>query len=275
MNAKGESMDINEYISAPDGEMPLDRIVTDGGMCAIFRTAAVIGDSLSSGEFESLDSGGSKGYHDTFEYSWGQYLARDCGSKVYNFSRGGMTASEYCDSFAQESGFWDPCKAAQCYILALGYNDLFGLDMPAGSAADIHPDEPDKNEKTFAGYYGRILSRYHRISPRAYFFLMTMPKEGCDSEDRERKRASHAALLCGIADIFPHTYVIDLYRYAPVYDDDFKRRFYLGGHMSPAGYRLTAKMTESCIDYIIRHDPEDFAQAGFIGTDIWNVSARP
>ena len=29
-----------------------------------------IGDSLSSGEFESLDEAGNRGYHDMFEYSW-------------------------------------------------------------------------------------------------------------------------------------------------------------------------------------------------------------
>ena len=51
-------------------ERPLDNITPDGGLSAIFRTICCVGDSLSSGEFESLDENGNKGYHDYFEYSW-------------------------------------------------------------------------------------------------------------------------------------------------------------------------------------------------------------
>lgn len=68
--------------------------------------------------------------------------------------------------------------------------------------------------------------------------------------------------------------MIDLNKYAPVYDEEFKRRFYLGGHMNPMGYILTAKMTMSYIDYIIRQHPEDFAQVGFIGKGVHNYTAK-
>ena len=36
-------------------EKPLERLLPDGGFCGIFRTIACIGDSLSSGEFESMN----------------------------------------------------------------------------------------------------------------------------------------------------------------------------------------------------------------------------
>ena len=75
-------------------ERPLERLAPGGGYCAILRTVGCVGDSLASGEFESMDENGERGYHDMFPYSWGQFLARDCGSTVYNFSRGGMTAKE-------------------------------------------------------------------------------------------------------------------------------------------------------------------------------------
>ena len=77
-----------------------------------------------------------------------------------------------------------------------------------------------------------------------------------------------------MAELFDYTYVLDLRKYAPEYDAEFKRNFYLGGHMNPAGYMLTAKMVMSYIDYLIRHNPEDFAQVGFIGTGHHNVSAK-
>lgn len=98
-------MDISRFIKQ-EGEKPLDNIVTNGGFCGIFRTVACIGDSLSSGEFEGFING-HPAWYDCYEYSWGQYMARDTGTKVYNFSKGGMTAREYCETFAKESGYWN------------------------------------------------------------------------------------------------------------------------------------------------------------------------
>ena len=86
-------------------ENPLKNVVNNGGYCAIFKTIGCIGDSLSSGEFESIDEAGNMCYHDWYEYSWGQCIARHTGSKVYNFSRGGMTAKEYMEGFAESRGF--------------------------------------------------------------------------------------------------------------------------------------------------------------------------
>ena len=123
-------MNIHEYLQVDENEKPLDRIVTDGGFCGIFRTIACIGDSLSSGEFESLKEDGTKSYHDFYEYSWGQYIGRSCSSKVYNFSKGGMSAKEYIESFADAKGYWDSDKLAQAYIIALGVNGFASWQNP-------------------------------------------------------------------------------------------------------------------------------------------------
>ena len=90
-------MDLARYY-ASENEKPLEQIPEEGGFAGIFRRIACIGDSLSSGEFEAVDSAGQRGYYDFFEFSWGQYLGRLVGSTVYNFSRGGMTAKHYCES---------------------------------------------------------------------------------------------------------------------------------------------------------------------------------
>ena len=63
-------MNINE-IFADVNEKPLDNIVEGYSNTSIFRTIGFIGDSLSSGEFESRDEEGNVGYHDMYEYSWG------------------------------------------------------------------------------------------------------------------------------------------------------------------------------------------------------------
>ena len=118
-------------------EKPLDRLIEGYSNTSIFRTIAFIGDSLSSGEFETVDKDGNKCYHDMFDYSWGQYIARKNGLKAYNFSRGGMTAKLYLDSFAEENGFWDKNKACQSYVIALGVNDLFNENMEIGDISDV------------------------------------------------------------------------------------------------------------------------------------------
>ena len=244
-------------------EKPLENIPSDGGYTAIFRTIACIGDSLSSGEFEADNKNGGSSYHDMFEYSWGQFMGRMCGSKVFNMSRGGMTAKEYCESFADANDYFNPKYAAQCYIIALGVNDLFGQKQDVGCRDDINAED----KKTFAFYYAEIIERYKKIQPRAKFFLMTMPREGEKDEHLELKK-KHSELLYSFAEKYGNTYVLDLFNYAPEYNAEFKEKFYMRGHMNPAGYLLTAKMAAAYIDYIIRHNMQDFKEIGFIGTDL-------
>lgn len=247
-----------------ENEKPLESLVTDGGFVGIFRTIACVGDSLSSGEFESIDDEGKKHYHDLYDYSWGQYIARMVGCKVYNFSKGGMTAQQYIESFADQRGFWDTELASQAYIIALGVNDLFNKHMPLGSIEDICLEDYTKNKKTFCGYYAAIIQRYKEIQPDAKFFFMTMPKSANEAQNKITEE--FLALLNKMTEIFSNSYVIDLYNYAPVYDASFREKFFLGGHMNACGYILTAKMVASYIDYIIRHNMEDFKQIGFVGT---------
>lgn len=263
-------MDLKKLLG-DENEKPLDRLTPDGGFCRVFRTIGCIGDSLSSGEFESCDEAGNVGYHDYFEYSWGQIMARHCGIKVYNFSRGGMTAKEYWESFAENNGFWDEDKLCQAYIIALGVNDLFGQKQKLGSIGDIDLDNYHNNQETFAGYYARIIQRLKSMQPKARFFLVTLANDNICSDP---STAGMRDLLYDLAKLFEYTYVIDLEQYGPVYDADFKAKFYLGGHLNAAGYTLTANMIESYIDYIVRHHFEDFLQTGFIGKDVHYCKAK-
>lgn len=269
-------MNIRDYMG-DENERPLDRIVDAGGFASLFRVFACVGDSLASGEFETLDEAGGKSFHDLFEHSWGQYMARAMGSKAYNFSRGGMTAKVYMESFAEEMDFWNPEKACQAYILALGVNDIsknLRDGWPLGGMDDVK-DDWRNNGKTFAGYYGAIIQRYKEISPDAKFFLLTLPRDPERPPERMPLEEAHTALIRAMARHFDNAYVIDLREYAPVYDRAFKENFYLNGHMNPCGYILTAKMLMSYMDFIIRHNMDDFREAGLIGTPFKNVRPRP
>lgn len=263
-------MDIRKYMT-DSSEKPLDRISDDGGFTGIFNTIACIGDSLSSGEWQTRNKDGSWTYTDVFWYSWGQYISRMTGTKVYNFSRGGMTAAEYMQSFADEKDYWNPIFKSQAYIIALGANDITRVingSLAMGSVTDIG-EQYTENAESFTGYYAAIIQRYKIIAPDAKFFLMTQPHDESVS-DRDRLQDEHQKLLYDIANMFSNTYVLDFRKYAPVYDQEFKKNFYLNGHMSPSGYLLTAKMTASYIDYIIRKYPEDFLEVGLINTELIN-----
>ncbi len=264
-------MDINQRIEQmyfDPAEKPLDRLAVDGGFASIFRAVAFVGDSLSSGEFETVEENGvTHHYYDMFPYSWGQYMARMCGFTAYNFSRGGMTASEYCDSFAEAKGFWDKSYNVQAYVIALGVNDLVGAKQIIGEMSDINTDDPTQNAKTFTGYYARIIQQYKAIQPDAKFFLVTAPRSKPYEATPEATAAldAHAKRMQELAEFFPNTYCIDLRTYGPEHDEDFIEKFYLYGHMNALGYRLSAVLTASYMDYIVRHHYKDFINVPFIG----------
>lgn len=249
-----------------ENEKPLDNLVSDGGFCGIFRKIACVGDSLSSGTMELTDENGNRVCHNLYDYSWGQYMARTTGAKVYNFSVGGLTAKGYFEIYADEKGFWDKDKLCQAYILAFGVNDLLNEGQKMGNISDVDFEDYNNNNKTFAGFYAKIIQKYKELNPDAVFFLVTMPK-GMIAPDKEDLKKEHASLLYDMADVFKNTYVIDFNKYAPVYDEDFQKKFALGGHLNPMGYMLTAKMIMSYIDYIIRSDMEAFKKTAFIGMD--------
>ncbi len=266
-------MNIKEFMGVLPGEKPLDRLVTDGGFCGIFRRIAVIGDSLSSGEFESVKEDGTHVYHDMYEYSWGQYIGRSCGSTVYNFSKGGMTAKAYMEEFADKFDLWNRDKLCQAYIIALGVNDIHGQKMEIGTIDDVCKEDYTKNAPTFAGYCAQIIQKMKALQPRAKFFLVTEPSDG-NPEGRDEKRKQVRDLLEQFTQYFDRTYLIDLFTYAPANDDAYRDVFRLG-HLTATGYILTARMVESYIDYIIRQNPKDFSQVGFIGTDLYYEPEEP
>lgn len=272
-------MIINEMLGVSPGEKPLDQLILNGGFCGIFRTIACIGDSLSSGEFESLDQEDKVGYHDYFEYSWGQYMARNIGATVYNFSRGGMTAIEYCENFASQMGFWNMRLAAQAYIIALGVNDMNHLERYEngfGKMTDVDFDDEEKNKKSFIGYYCKIVQKIRKVQPQSKIFVMTMPRESGRLVKPEilKYYEDHAEFLRSLPNYFKNLYILDFRKYAPVYDSAFDDKYRMGGHLNPAGYLLTARMVESYIDYLIRKNYKDFSQVGFIGTGFYNKNEK-
>ena len=257
-------MDMTRFY-ANENEKPLDNIISDGGFCGIFRTIGCIGDSLSSGELESKDEEGRVGYHDFYEHSWGQYMARATGSKVYNFSKGGMTGKEFCETFAAKCGVYERENLCQAYIIALGVNDISRGD----EIGDVENIDTVKGrvagDMSIIAYQAQIIKVLKSLQPDAKIFIMTIPYSESKSAERSKREDELAEGLRKLADKTKNCYVIDLRKYGPVHDKKFDETFRLG-HMTPAGYMLISKMVMSYIDYIIRNNHKDFNQVGFIGT---------
>ena len=217
-----------------------------------------------TGEGTEYDENGNIVYTDMYEYSWPAVLERITGTKYNNYSRGGMTAREYVQSWADENGFW---QWNQAYIIALGNNDSFVFGHPLGSVKDVNADCPQDNGDTFFGNMGKIVSKLKTIEPNARIFVVTpqLRGEACDNDIRYI--ASELAKLC---DMFEFTYLLDMTAHAPVYDAEMRKSFGLGFHPNPMGYYAYALIVGNYIDYIIRSNPQEFATIPFVGTLLKN-----
>lgn len=257
---------------------PIKKFVPDGGLTSIFRTIGFIGDSLSSGEHESYNEKDGKGYWDYMEYSWGQYIARKCGLKAINFSRGGLTAKEFfpftLGNDGRANNIFDEKNKCQAYVIALGVNDMNHLDeryTGFGSFEDVDFKNEDNNKTTFVGEYVKIIQKLRKIEPKCRIFVVTTPMEKPMTKEKKALFSRMNEFLRELPDHFEFLYVIDLWKYAPIYDGKrMKTKYFCGGHMSAAGYKFTGDMISTYIDYIIRKNPKDFTQVGFIGKGVHN-----
>jgi hypothetical protein len=126
-----------------------------------------------------------------------------------------------------------------------------------------------------SGVLGRAFCvEIKRIQPKARVFLMTIPRNPSEPPERTEYANKLTEAIYKFADAFEFTYVIDLQKYGPAYDDDFRRHFFLDGHMNAAGYQFHGRLAASYIDYIIRHNMDDFMQIGFVGTPYKNVNYK-
>lgn len=248
----------------PQSEPLADGVYMTPGLCGIFHTWGFVGDSLCSGELESVEKDGKNGYNDIYDYSWGQRMCAYMGVTGDNYSVGGETAEGWIRHFwnnpkNRNNNIDAKADPKQAYIIALMANDSH-RGIPAGNVkTDVDLDDYNNNKgETFAGSYAGIIQRLKSIQPDAKFFVVTAPKG--------RNVPDYNDVVRSMADIFENVYVIDLAKYAIDYSDpDFRKANFTGGHMNAIGYEYTAWMFLNYIDWIIRSRPEEFLETGFIG----------
>lgn len=136
---------------------------------SLFEKFGVVGDSFASGELYFNSS-----YHDKYNISWGQIMARKHGTICTNYSSGGLhtrswlTANKGLPLLLSS----DP---EDIYYLALGINDVYSLGIDyLGSITDITSHESyDDYGDTFYGNYGRIIEQILEHAPHAKIVMFT------------------------------------------------------------------------------------------------------
>ena len=251
---------------------PISKIKEDAGLVSIFRSIGCVGDSLSSGEHEKKINGKTY-WNDYYEYSWGQFIARKCSSTVYNFSTGGMTAYEFLTSFGDSVGVKTKEKTCQCYIIALGVNDITNLrnksDMyqEMGSFKTAISNDYQENLKTFLGCYLNIIRDIRNLAPESKIFVVTPPKCVLDEKDRSNLYDKFASELNYLPNLLPSIYVIDLRKYAPNYNKKFLEKYFNESHMNAMGYKFTADMIATYVNYLIDKNYKDFKEVAYINRE--------
>lgn len=247
-------------------ENPLEHIIRDGGLTRIFRTAGVVGDSLSSGCMEYKDSSGNALGYDRYEFSWIQQMRGICGfDKAENFSVGGLTSKTFWTTQGQkvknlrEDGTNHKC---QLYFIALGVNDIADTTMEVGTPNDIS----NESSTTFYGYYSRIIKLIQSQQPKARIFLVGLPNHSNMTKWGTRFKNFRDA-IADMVNHFNFVYYLDLYQYDLPYDPEFQKMYFNGFHENALGYARTAWVISSYVDWYIRQNYEDFREVGFIGTE--------
>lgn len=245
-----------------ENEKPLDVIDKTGGYMSIFHNFGVIGDSLASGNMEGVDSSGTYVYRDFLDYSWGKSIERATGCTYHRFSRGGQ--------YLHDNNWFDEWKdkieteLCSAYIICIGFNDYNWLkEDPSryGTIADIKSDYT-QNPNTLYGQYAKMIQLIKSVQPKARIFL-------CNMEWNNTDDSRINTVISDLANHFDYCYLIDLYTYAhePFWgvENIYKTGVY---HKNTLGYQKMAWDVMSYIDYIVRHNMEEFIDVQFIGTDL-------
>lgn len=246
-------------------DIPLNPIKETPGFAALFTSVGVVGDSLSSGAHNYKKNGVVTPGPNNYEFSWAQYMARLCGTDVYNLSTSGANAKTWCQDISSERGWgYAQNHPFDTYIIALGVNatsltDVGNLDI------DVDMDDYNNNADTFAGWMAGIIQRLKTVRPKAKFFVVTDPRaNNPEFKDREQ-RLAQAEVVRQLAVKFDNVFVIDLLRYGYRVDKQFMQSgFWLYSHGTAAGYLLSAYTIMSYIDWIVRHNLKSFNDLAFI-----------
>lgn len=218
----------------------------DNVSLSLFSNFGVVGDSYASGE---LYFDGD--FHDVYNISWGQVLARKTGTKCVNFSAGGLSTRGWLNNSKGLSLLLET-EPQDIYYLALGINDAnnYGAEY-LGSLRDLQENYA-QNPDTFYGNYGKIIGNIKNHAPNAKIVMFSIVPT------TEMKAAYNDAIF-EIADHFGVPYIVQT-------DDSFFTSDFYGngkveGHPTAPVYSGMANAFERLLKKCIIENYEYFSDA--------------
>lgn len=255
---------IKEKINVDD-DNPLSVVKETPGMTAILHRIGVVGASLTNGGHNTTN--GSFGQEAGREYSWPQRLARLCGITCFNFGHGGYWCKYWLDdNGGYYSAVGEPENKCDAYIISFASNDVYSKSgYYVGTIDDVHVGNERENSSSYYGYLSQIIARCHDVQKRAYLFVLTYPHDFGQTES-----GGYTQAMRDIVKLYREAgyniYLIDYAAYGMTVEEATERGFKRGAHYVGAGYQYMTYEICTYIDWIIRHNIEDFKDIAFVRT---------
>ena len=250
----------------PDDTNPLSVVKETAGFTSILHRIGVVGASLTNGGHNKtigdfpLEAGR--------EYSWTQRLARLCGITCFNFGQSGYWCKYWLDdNGGYYSAVAEPTNKCDAYIISFASNDAdpTKADYPLGTISDVHVGNESQNGASYYGYLSQVIARCHEVQERAYLFVLTYPHDYSSLEQNGYTQA-----MRDIVTLYKNSnykiYLIDYATYGMSFTDALAKGYARGTHYVGMGYQYMTYEICTYIDWIIRHNVDDFKDIAFVRT---------
>ena len=169
------ALTISSSANIPEGQSYQYKIVSYPAMgvnvsMTCFGSIGALGDSYTAGQ---LYQGSSLLGDFEHKFSWPTNLSKEIGVPVSNYGVGGATTRSAKTSANQLPKLLsDP--PAECYILALGLNDVgyYGAEY-LGTSSDMDLSDYTQSSDTFYGNYYYIIKAIQEHAPKAFVVMLT------------------------------------------------------------------------------------------------------
>lgn len=228
-----------------DTTAEISRCDYNGDEISVFNKILCVGDSLTEGTFNHLDSGTTQ-YVSYSDYAYPKYLQKITGVDVTNLGHGGQTSVQWY-STEQNSDL----SGYDCAIIQLGVNDC-GTYVTLG----------DATKTAFSNIITKLKTQNKNIK---IFVANIIPATSYSSSD-------YIAFSDALLEWLEETYASDS-SVIPLdmqqYGNTGKSPAYNCGHLSAFGYNRLAMDYKGYISWYISQNKTDFREVQFIGTDYW------
>lgn len=233
----------NDKISVKLDDTIINPCEYSGDEVCAFTKCICIGDSLTEGVMNHLDSGTTE--HVSYEnYSFPRNLERLTGVDVTNMGRSGSTSAEWYSNSADTE-----LRGYDFAIIQLGVNDAVRYNGWTDTSVDA---------------FKNIVNKLKNENKNIKIFIATiMPAKSYNGEKIDEVSQGIRDFVTELND--KNVILLDMARYAHTNDADA----FNCGHLSAYGYYQLAKDYKSYISYYMNQNPDMFKEIQFIGTDYW------